>query len=184
MSRFRYTQENFLTSEECKGFINFSEKEGYHESLIRVKGGGEVMNKEIRDNDRVIWDNPQVASQLWSLVKDLMPHDIDGWEPVGLNERFRFYRYKDGQQFKPHVDGSYKKSPTEMSKITLLLYLNEDFEGGATTLIIENEEIIPKTGMLLLFEHKLLHCGRPVISGTKYVLRTDVMYKLKEYENI
>ena len=184
MSRFRHIQKNFLTPDECQGFIDFSEKEGYNESLIRVKGGGEVINKEIRDNDRVIWDNSQVAAQLWTLVKDLMPHDIDGWEPTGLNERFRFYRYKDGQQFKPHVDGSYKKSPTEMSKITLLIYLNEEFEGGATTLIIENEEIIPKTGMLLLFEHKLLHCGRPVISGTKYVLRTDVMYKLKQYENI
>ncbi len=185
MSRFRLVKENFFTPEECKGFIDLSEKEGYAESLIRMKGvEGEVMNKEIRDNDRVIWDNPQVAEQLWELVKDLMPYDIDGWEPIGLNERFRFYRYKDGQQFKPHVDGAYKKSPTEMSKITLLIYLNEEFEGGATTLIIENEEIIPKTGQLLLFEHKLLHCGRPVISGTKYVLRTDVMYRLKEFKNV
>jgi hypothetical protein len=27
-----------------------------------------------------------------------------------------------------------------------------------------------------------MHCGRPVTEGTKYVLRTDVMYKLKEAE--
>ena len=183
MSRFKLIKENFLTPEECKGFIDFSEKEGYNEALVRIKNGGEQMRKDIRDNDRVIWDNTQVAGQLYNEIKSLLP-EIDGWEPSGLNERFRFYRYKDGQQFKPHVDGSYKKSPTEESKITLLFYLNEGFEGGNTTLIMEGEEIIPKEGMMLLFEHKIMHCGRPVISGVKYVLRTDVMYKLKEEKTI
>lgn len=181
MARFKHIVEGFLTSEECKGFIDFSEKQGYEESLIRTREG-EVMNKEIRDNDRVIWDNPQIAEQIWEMVKDMMPSDIDGYEPIGLNERFRFYRYKDGQQFKPHVDGSFRRSETETSKITLLLYLNEDFVGGNTTLVLEGEEIEPKEGMLFLFEHRIMHCGRPVTEGTKYVLRTDVMYKLKESE--
>ena len=179
MTRFKHIVEGFFTPEECKGFIDFSEKQGYEESLIRSKEG-EVMNKEIRDNDRVIWDNPQIASQIWALVKDMMPADIEGYEPIGLNERFRFYRYKDGQQFKPHIDGPFRRSETEKSKITLLIYLNENFEGGATTLVLEGEDVIPKEGMLFLFEHKIMHCGRPVTEGTKYVLRTDVMYRLKE----
>lgn len=182
-TRFRLVKENFLTPEECKGFIDFSEKQGYAEALVRVKDGGETMRKDIRDNDRVIWDNPKVAEQLYELIKEDLP-DVDGYEPTGLNERFRFYRYKDGQQFKPHVDGSYRKSLTEESKVTMLLYLNEGFEGGATTLIMEGEEIVPKEGMMLLFVHKIMHCGRPVTKGTKYVLRTDVMYKLKEYKNL
>ena len=181
MARFKHIVEEFFTPEECKGFIDFSEKQGYEESLIRTREG-EVMNKEIRDNDRVIWDNPQIAEQIWEMVKDMWPADIDGYEPIGLNERFRFYRYKDGQQFKPHVDGSFRRSETETSKITLLIYLNEDFEGGNTTLVLEGEEIKPKEGMLFLFEHRIMHCGRPVTEGTKYVLRTDVMYKLKEAE--
>ncbi len=183
MSRFRHIQNNFLTPEECAGFIDFAEKQGFEESLIRVRGGGEVMNKEIRDNDRVIWDNPQVAAQLWELVKDLVPYDIGGYEPIGLNERFRFYRYKDGQKFKPHVDGAFKRSETEFSLLTVLFYLNEEFEGGSTFLITLNENIQPKTGMCLIFDHKILHSGSSVTAGTKYVLRTDVMYKLKKYEN-
>jgi hypothetical protein len=178
MARFKHIVEGFFTQEECKGFITFSEKEGYSESLIRSKDG-EVVNKSIRDNDRVIWDNPQCAGHLWDLVKDMVPSDIDGYEPIGLNDRFRFYRYKDGQQFKPHVDAPYKKSESELSKLTLLIYLNEDFEGGATTLVLEGEDIKPKEGMLFLFEQKIMHCGRPVTTGTKYVLRTDVMYRLK-----
>ena len=34
----------------------------------------------------------------------------------------------------------------------------------------------PKVGMALVFEHAILHEGVAVEEGTKYVLRTDVMY--------
>ena len=39
--------------------------------------------------------------------------------------------------------------------------------------------IKPKTGMALVFHHPLRHEGKEITSGTKYVLRTDIMYKLK-----
>ena len=181
--KFRHVQENFITPEECKGLIKFSEDRGYEEALVRTRGQGEVMNKDYRDNDRVIWDNPQLAEQMFELVKGYLPPMIDGYEPIGLNERFRFYRYKDAQRFKPHMDGAFKRSDTEVSLITMLIYLNEGFEGGSTPLITLNEEVVPKEGMLLLFDHKILHAGMPVTNGVKYVLRTDVMYRLKKYNN-
>ena len=174
MSKFRLVSENFFTPDECKGFIDQSEKEGYKEVPIRTRDEGEI--KGIRDNERVIWDNSQIARQLFEMVKNLVPQDIEGWKPCGLNELFCFYRYKDGQQFKPHLDEAFKRSETELSLITLLIYLNEDFEGGTTYLIGVNENIYPKTGMLLLFDHTILHAGMSVTAGTKYVLRTDVMY--------
>ena len=180
--KFKKLIPKFFTPEECKGFIDFSEKQGYQEALVRTKQG-EEMRKDIRDNDRVIWDRPEVAKQLFDLVKEHLPQMINGYEPIGLNERFRFYRYQDGQRFRPHVDGAYKRSDTEVSLITLLIYLNEGFEGGSTYLIDADEEVIPKEGSLLLFDHKMLHSGTPVTKGVKYVLRTDVMYKLKKYEN-
>lgn len=179
MSRFTHIVKEFFTKEECLELIKLAEDKGFQESLIRTSGG-EVMNKEIRDNDRVIFDSEEMAQSLWERVKDMMPADIDGYEPLGLNERFRFYRYQDGQQFKPHIDGPFKRSETEKSKITMLMYLNDDFVGGATTLVLEYKDIQPETGMLFLFEHKIMHSGRPVREGIKYVLRTDVMYKLKE----
>lgn len=180
MSRFTHIVKEFFTKEECLELIQLAEGKGFAESLIRTRGGGEVMDKEIRDNDRVIFESEEMAQGLWERVKDMMPTDIDGYEPLGLNERFRFYRYKDGQQFKPHIDGPFRRSDTEKSKITMLMYLNDDFVGGATTLVLEYKDIQPETGMLFLFEHKIMHSGRPVREGIKYVLRTDVMYKLKE----
>lgn len=158
--------------------IQRGEELGFKESLINVRGKGEVMDKEIRDNDRVVFDDKELADKMWERIKEFVPQ-IDGFDPLGLNERFRYYRYQGGQQFKPHVDGSVKLSETDISFITVLMYLNEDFTGGETTFIIENESIKPETGMLLLFTHKQLHSGRPVPDGVKYVLRTDVMYRLK-----
>lgn len=55
--------------------------------------------------------------------------------------------------------------------------------GGATSFIFSFEEpdeavrIWPKTGSILVFQHNdLLHSGDSVFAGTKYTMRTDVMF--------
>ena len=82
-----------------------------------------------------------------------------------------------GQQFKVHPDGHFKRNDDEVSMVTMLIYLNEDFIGGETEFVMPWKAIPPKTGKLLLFRHNQLHKGNPVPQGIKYVLRTDVMYK-------
>ncbi|MGC4046428.1 MAG: 2OG-Fe(II) oxygenase [Armatimonas sp.] len=98
---------------------------------------------------------------------------------MGLNERFRFYRYEPGQRFAPHFDGSYRRENGEESYVTLLLYLNNECEGGQTRIEVPEGtyEVQPETGLALLFLHRLLHEGAPVTSGVKYVLRTDIMFE-------
>ncbi|KAG2420866.1 hypothetical protein HFD88_000480 [Aspergillus terreus] len=56
--------------------------------------------------------------------------------------------------------------------------------GGATSFMPRFEEqerqlrVFPKTGSVLVFQQKnLLHGGDPVFRGTKYTMRTDVMYQ-------
>jgi hypothetical protein len=109
------------------------------------------------------------------------------WEPVGLNERLRLYRYDVGQQFDWHSDGFFERSTGERSFFTFMVFLNEDFEGGATSFrdgygiaIGGALQITPKKGMALLFHHPIPHRGDPVASGRKYVLRTDVMYARRD----
>ena len=93
---------------------------------------------------------------------------------IGLNERFRFYRYDPGEQFAPHTDGCFRRDNGEESLLTFMIYLNEGCEGGETN--FGEVRIVPKTGMTLIFDHYLLHEGAAVVSGRKYVLRSDVMY--------
>ena len=101
-----------------------------------------------------------------------------------MNERFRFLRYTEGDFFKSHFDGAYTRPDnSEKSQITVQLYLNEDCEGGETTFFGPNNEevrVVPQPGKVLIFEHHLLHEGSLLKSGTKYAMRTDVMYKIEQ----
>ena len=100
-----------------------------------------------------------------------------GREVVGFDDRFRFYRYDIGQQFDWHYDGPFTRPNGERSRLTFMIYLNDDFEGGQTS--FKNCTIVPKTGLALLFIPQIRHKGEPVTKGRKYVLRTDVMYRYK-----
>jgi len=55
--------------------------------------------------------------------------------------------------------------------------------GGATTFHAfrgaNSMDVDPKAGRVLIFQHKgLLHSGDTVLEGTKYTLRTDLMYEM------
>lgn len=57
------------------------------------------------------------------------------------------------------------------------MYLNGGFEGGATAFRESRASLLvtPERGKALVFYHRQLHEGLPVVRGRKYVLRTDVM---------
>ena len=95
--------------------------------------------------------------------------------PIGLNERWRFYRYDPGQAFRWHRDGAYERNALERSRLTFMVYLNEDFAGGETR--FETFAVRPRTGTALVFLHPLLHEGAEIERGRKYVMRSDVMYR-------
>jgi prolyl 4-hydroxylase len=56
-----------------------------------------------------------------------------------------------------------------------MIYLNDGFEGGDTE--FRTEFVKPQAGMALVFPHRVAHQGSAIVRGTKYVLRTDVMYR-------
>lgn len=114
-------------------------------------------------------------------------------------ERFRFYKYNRGESYPEHMDGSYKrrvyrngKQYQQQTFLTLLLYLNDDYEGGKTNFWLEKGHcrflkeielripslsVSPKTGRCLLNIHNVFHEGSSVTFGTKYVIRTDIIFE-------
>lgn len=173
-----------LSPGECATLIEHAESLGFHEATITTPRG-QVMAKGVRNNDRVIYDNPDLAERLWQRVSEFFPSEPQ-WlmKPVGLNERFRLYRYSPGQHFRPHRDGSFHREGTsERSTTTLMVYLNDDCVGGETRFLAHDVSVTPVTGMGLFFVHPLLHEGAEVTAGRKYVLRTDVMFTWPGAEN-
>jgi 2OG-Fe(II) oxygenase superfamily len=126
--------------------------------------------------------------------------------PTGLNPRLRVLRYDstDQDEFIPHFDATTRMNDERqgISLLTVLLYLNtgggSEFEGGetcfwnaaeeimsstkkpATTKTTTPTSIIPKAGTVVVFEHDLYHSGQPLQWGTKYVLRTDLVFDMSQ----
>lgn len=165
----------FLSREECDRLIARSESLGYEAATV-----GDVLVTQMRDNSRVIFDDPALAAELWSKVKPFLP-PVGGWEAVGLNDHFRFYRYEATESFAPHYDGSYSPGDGTESRLTFMVYLNEGCGGGETKFYFPGGTpklaVRPECGKALVFVHLQLHEGASVIGGRKYALRTDVMFR-------
>jgi prolyl 4-hydroxylase len=151
---------------------------------------GAVMRPEIRNNDRVIFDDVDLAASLFERARPFLPSTLQGdegprstgrrgaaWQAIGWNERFRGYRYRKGQRFAPHHDGCFQRSRDEVSALTVLLYLDDGCVGGETNLLDWGVQVRPTTGTLFVFDHYVLHEGAVVTAGEKSVLRSDVMYR-------
>ncbi len=175
-----WTIDGFFSPEECAASIAQSEHRGYQEALVNTSLGA-MRRPEVRNNDRVIWDDEALSSRLWLRLRPLASSSVEGCAVLGLNERWRFYRYDVGQTFAAHYDGAFIRANGEHSQVTFMIYLNDGFGGGATKFDLRyphgEMSIEPRAGMALLFLHHLRHEGAPVERGRKYVLRTDVMYE-------
>ena len=179
-----FTVSGLLTSDECRMLIERAESIGFAAASVRTRSGPKMMTN-IRNNDRVNLDDTEIADLMWARISSVLPV-LDSQQPLSVDHRLRFYRYETGQEFKRHKDGSVTNDRGHASKLSYLIYLNSDFEGGATTFRdyvgtgesrqkIEHV-ITPETGAALLFRHERWHEGSGITAGRKYVLRSDVFY--------
>lgn len=117
---------------------------------------------------------------------------------VRSKKRLRCCRYSEGQRFGKHVDGSHALAGGRVTGYTLLIYLNGQAEGkgrgtasragpelagGETVFYDERGAVLrsvsPAAGMALLHLHGdecYEHEGAVVRAGTKYVLRSDIVF--------
>lgn len=143
-----------------------------------------------RTNDRQVLDDPDLARRLLARCAALLPEQLEAdgarWRLDGLNTRLRLCRYGVGQAFGRHRDGVHHEGPDRRSMLTFMVYLNDAaaFGDGHTRFFASRAEdapitlqIAPRAGTLIVFDHSLWHDGEALSRGTKYVLRSDIMYR-------
>ncbi len=183
---------NVLSVEECDRFVQISEALGYH-------GDAPVsLSRSIRHNNNFNWIvDESVDGPIWDRCRGSFGvSDFDGQHPLGLNARFRFYRYLKGDFFNPHTDGAWPGSRVvdgqfmadaygdRLSQMTALIFLSDGYEGGRTMFYTGPTSIVPvhtPKGAILFFPHGMhpqhcVHAGEVVTAGQKYIIRTDVLY--------
>ncbi len=188
---------NVLSGSECRQFVELTETLGYHTDAPVS------LPHEVRHMCNVNWVvDESVDGPIWERCRAAVDALVSGPPPVGLNARFRCYRYAEGDYFKPHTDGTWSGSRVvdghlvadaygdRWSQMTFLLLLSDGYEGGRTVFYVPRngatpDEVAVRTplGAALCFPHgshplQYLHAGEPVISGQKYMIRTDILFAL------
>jgi predicted 2-oxoglutarate/Fe(II)-dependent dioxygenase YbiX len=190
-----------LSSVECERLIAITESLGY------VPDAAVSLPRSVRHNDSLTWVvDDETSDLIWTRCESFIDRNNQifyGSKACGLNNRFRFYRYAKDDYFSPHTDGSWPGSKVvnrqlvhnafddRWSQLTLLLFLNEDFEGGSTEFQIRSqndnasETVAVRTprGGALCFPHgshpmHCLHSSGPVTKGVKYIIRSDVLFEI------
>ncbi|KAI0273563.1 hypothetical protein BC834DRAFT_966073 [Gloeopeniophorella convolvens] len=186
--------DNLFTPAECKSFIEFVDNQPLELTPPKKRGEAE------RVNHRTSIPSAEFADRLWSVLRPHVPPfpypaslkrpDASARPAHSLNSNIRLYKYTPSQHFGPHYDDSVRDAKSgAVSEWTLLIYLTgaeDGVQGGETVFYTGNKAkasdavIAPlKRGTALLHRHGnecLLHEGSQVRSGTKYVLRSDVMF--------
>ena len=162
-----------------------------------------------READDHIGRDVDIGTDRANLIDDASDYN-SGKTARGINARFRFYRYGEGDYFAPHTDGSWPGSrivdghllhnafDDRWSQFSFLLFLSEDYDGGATRFYLDKSDptraardprqaeifaVRTPRGAALCFPHGMhpqhcLHASEPISRGTKYIIRSDILFDL------
>ena len=190
------TIDDLLTEGECGQLIDFTTSRGYEPAKTKLSHDGRhepiTQDRLLHLSGRAVIKSQRFADLLWERLAPIVPAIKVGWEPVGLNEHFRFLRYVPGDYFRPHRDANYVREETdprygEVSFQSLLIYLDMPGKGGETFFpaarVSESNKVrlrlrlAPKPGRAICFEQTLEHGSVELQEGIKHLMRTDVMYR-------
>lgn len=181
---------NVLTPSECKDWIG------------RGKAAGLELPSEaagtIRTNSRTQYYHDKSMS---TQIESRLPFDLigqiersaPGTAFRGVHDNWKIARYNQGGAFPAHYDqDSYQTLPPnedgvkerETTSHTVLLYLADDFEGGATRFFpvgnfknpSEAVDVrLPQGAMLVFRQYGLLHGGMEITRGIKMIAQSGIL---------
>ena len=192
-----FVLHNVLSKKECDQIIEYGEKEGF-------KSLASEYSPNYRKSERINVDDNEFGDILLKRVKPFLTEKVKltkqtkthyiydkicgTWKLDKINPWFRLCKYEPGGFFKKHLDSGYHpKVHSHRSLITIMVYLNDDYQNGETIIYdINNNEndkeifrLKAKPGDCLIFNQKILHEGNEVNNGIKYMIRSDIFYTLE-----
>jgi len=170
---FLSKQECELTLKKCVEELDLKTGEVYSENEIVRLSKKELRKSKVAFIDDLGLINDMVLSKV---IEDLT---IKGFEPT--IETFQFTKYEVGDYFDWHTDSN--DTTFKDRFYTIVIQLNENYEGGDFELMMDNEKTKMEFGVgnLYIFPSNILHRVKPVENGIRYSLVSWL--KLKEIEN-
>lgn len=185
--------KNVISKENCNTIINSIEK--YPDWKDSKIGGVEEKSKldtEYRKskidyltlrfgfNSEIYWSHNTIGYAIKKVIEETSKeyyykgrnNDLQSslGSCVTQDEGFQVLKYEKGQFYKTHID-----SGLEINRvISVLLYLNDNYEGGETYFVRQNIKVKGKQGDILVFPSNYCypHSAEEILSGTKYSVVT------------
>ncbi len=174
-------QRGFLPEPACNKLISYAikkESEALKVKEINQKGGISEVEDSLRVAEKITLNEKQKVIDKW--VKDIFLKFVNKKfkKKIKSIEAAQLMRYSRGGFYKQHSDSEFfNPELQEWQRIldrdySLLLYLNDDFEGGCVHFTHFNYTFKPQKGDLLIFpsHHLYLHEAQEVTSGLRYVI--------------
>lgn len=195
-----------------EGLLNEDEVALVHKALVETpwvranQNGFVAGDKETTGSWRATWYSAALAGALWSRVRLAIGEDTQEfeefpgvlWRAASINNACRLIRYESGGVVWPHYDAPYVAGESLRSFLSVVLYLTDTVEDGATQFLKDPhgdpefkdwdrvgraDEVLSvvtaRGGDALIFPHRILH-EAPQTLEDKLILRTDVMFEVVE----
>lgn len=175
--------ENYLDQQTVDELITFArQREGQRLMVIDNEQSTPDNIVKIEDQRRIAErvDMGERRQQLNKLVKTIfvdlaqqcLGRSLDWFESPDL------MRYREGGYYVKHADSQNMNGQNSTwSKVidrdlSMLIYLNDDFEGGELSFYRLNYQIRPRAGAVVLFpsDHRYLHQAETVKKGVRYAI--------------
>jgi prolyl 4-hydroxylase len=179
--------DGFLSAEECSYIVNLANPILQPSKLFGEKKETGI-GRTSYSAEFHIYPHDEVLTGIRKKAAKVL--DI----PESHFEFFQCVSYEQGQEYQVHYDTFDESIPSNKAEIeirgqrkyTMLVYLNDDYEGGGTFFPNLDYMVRPKKGRVVIFNNldeagkvipAAFHAGLPVTKGRKYAINIWVRNK-------
>ena len=161
----------FADAREGERLMVIDQKASTPDNIVKVEDDRRIAER-VDLGERRVQLNELIRSIYTQLAKECYRQQLEWYELPEL------MRYHPGGFYIRHAD-SHNPNPATQTwtkvidrDLSLLVYLNEDYEGGGLTFTKFNYHLQPKAGTVVIFpsDHRYIHTAEIVTKGTRYAV--------------
>jgi predicted 2-oxoglutarate/Fe(II)-dependent dioxygenase YbiX len=157
-----------LTKDACKKLIESLESQAEGEDAGVGSGTTGVVDKKIRDVKKV--NLPTYRGIGATMAGMALSANMQCWKfDITHANQCDYLKYDKDGHYRAHVDTFMNPGDPQTRKLTVLAFLNDDFEGGKLFIQQGEEKMYPPQapGTVIVFPSYLMHGVEPVTSGIR-----------------
>ena len=170
--------DNVFDPGQCAMLLRECEAAQSLPHAVGAEGERIAIENEVRNSEHV--DVRSLSTDVVGIVQDIFENTVAPHFNAQIEwfERPEILRYRSGGKYVPHADSENWGAVERRWKrvinrdLSVLVYLNDDFEGGEISFSNFDYKVKPRAGLLIAFpsDHRYLHEAHLVTSGVRYAV--------------